>query len=60
MSTSRRYFDTAPADLLVIDDQSSMPQLGANPSPAIGFELVQIAAIGSTIAVWSWATIGSS
>jgi hypothetical protein len=29
-----------PADLLVVDDQSSMPQLGAHASPAIGFELV--------------------
>jgi hypothetical protein len=29
-----------PPDLLVIDDHSSMPQLGAHASPAIEFELV--------------------
>src|SRR6516164_9426052 len=29
-----------PADLLVIDDHSSMAQLGANASPAVGFKLL--------------------
>src|SRR5277367_3435938 len=32
--------DAAAADLLVIDYHASMPQLGANASPAIEFELV--------------------
>jgi hypothetical protein len=33
-------FAHQPPDLLVIDDHASMPQLGANASPAIEFELV--------------------
>jgi hypothetical protein len=43
--------------LLVIDDHPSMPQFGAHASPAVGFELIAIAAIPSTIAVASCAGV---